>query len=281
MRTLHLVLGVLLLVQGGDTFDFDDEEETPSSPSTYFDNDSESAATSIDLIHSFGDVGPKPRGKLFFKERKGVGNTGGRVPIRVSQARLESEELEAIKALAKVGGYYTISIPSVLSDPNSPAIFASASACALLASRFEEQLQLHMTSKDVVASLSYSLPIVPTRCPASSLPRLAFDDVLFNLTATQQFPQDGPKPLGKIHDAAFLPPAAAAAAAAARNQAGDAQGGQGERPPPENQSFMRKYWMYILPVVLILSMGGGEPPAEGGGGGGEGGGARPAARARR
>ena len=268
-------------------FDFDDEDlsvPVSSSPSHAGDDDV-AELTSVVLSHAIGDVDLAPRNKLFFKPPKGAETVGGSVAIRVGQGRLDSTALEALKAVAKQGGVYTIALPSVLSDPNSPPVIASASACAILASRFEERLQLTMTSRDRVAALSYILPTVPARCPSGGgLPRLALDEVLFNTTAAQIFPREGPRPYGKIPDAAFLPPAAAAAAAKAAQASGaDGKGADGASPPPENQSFLRKYWMYILPIVLVMSSVGADPPPDGKGGEGGGGegGARPAAAARR
>jgi len=276
------LLVLALLVGSARAFDFDDEDDLaagPSTPSFFGDSaDDEAEQASAMLMHAIGDEEPRPRNKLFFKSSKNVAATGGKVAVRVAQARLEGADVDAVKALAKVGGFYTLSLPSVLSDPNSAPVLASASACALLASRFEEHLQLTMGPKGRVAALSYVLPKVPPRCPTDSLPRLALDEVLFNTSAAQLFPREGPKPYGKVHDAAFLPPAAAAAAAKAAQASGaDGKGGEGGAPP-ENQSFLRKYWMYILPVVLVMSMGG-DPPPDGKGGEGSEGGGRPAAAA--
>ena len=259
----HVLLLLLLSARG---FDFEDEEEPAAGAgeSAWLGGDEDAGASSV-LMHTVGGATPAARGTLVFKAPKG----GGKVAVRVTQARLEGEELDAVRALAKAGGVYSISLPSVLSDPESPPIYASTSACSLLASRFEEHLELTMSSKDRVLALSYYLPVVPPTCPTDSLPRLALDEVLFNTSATQVFPGEGPRPLGKIHDASFLPPAAAAAAQRAAAGAAGAEGKDGAAAggAPENQSFLRKYWMYILPVVLVLSMGGGEePPGQGGGG---------------
>lgn len=288
MRLPAVLLILAMFASPTRAFDFDDDEEDSagSGQPSYFADD---AGLSVVLQHAFGDEAPQARGKLTFKPSKGTEQSGGKVAIRVAQVKLEGAAVDAVKELAQKGGLYTVMLPSVLSDPESPPVFASTSACALLASRFEEHMVLIMDGKDRVAALSYTLPVVPPRCPTDGLPRLALDEVLFNTKATQHFPEEGPNPLGKIHDAAFLPPAAAAAAAKAA-RASNSEGKDGEEPPPENQSFLRKYWMYILPVVILLTMGGGEPPAEGGAGGGAasggggaggGGGARPAARAAR
>ena len=272
LRPSLLVLAAL----AASAFDFDEEDLSVPSTPTYFAADDDTEMTA-ELMHALGDSEPRVRNKLFFKSSKSVQATGGSVAVRVAQARLESADIEALKSLAKTGGYYTLSLPSVLSDPNSPPVLASASACTLLASRFEERLQLTMRGRDHVVALSYVLPKVPARCPTDGLPRLALDEVLFNTTATQLFPLEGPKPLGKVPDAAFLPPAAAAAAAAAKGA--DGKGGAEGGPPPENQSFLRKYWMYILPALMVMTRGGGEPPkgGVGGGSGGSEGGGRPAA----
>ena len=178
-RKLLLCVAALCVVPAR-AFDFDDDEEVASAgQSAWF--AAESEGTSAMLQHAIGDGQPlTPRGKLYFKAPK----TGGRAAVRVAQARLEGDAVDAIKALAKSGGVYTISLPSILSDPDSPPVFASTSACALLASRFEEHLQLTMDGKDHVVALSYYLPVVPPRCPTDGLPRLALDEVLFERSPT-------------------------------------------------------------------------------------------------
>jgi hypothetical protein len=273
-------LAALVLLSSATAFDFDDEEVAPSGQPSAFFNDDEDTGLSVQLSHLFGDAAPKPRSKLFLKPTKGAERSGGKVAVRVGLARLDGADVGAVEALAKAGGFYTLQLPSLLSDPDSPPVSASVSACALVASRFEEHLQLTMSSKEHVLALSYAVPVVPPRCPTDGLPRLVLDEVMFNTSAAQHFPTEGPRPLGKVHDAAHLPPVAAAAARAAMGAQGVGTDGKDGAPPPEqNQSFLRKYWMYILPVVLIMSMGGAEEPQ--GGEGGEGGGARPAARARK
>ena len=289
MRGVILCVALFILATA-TAFDFDDDEvvtDAPGGKAAADASDSESAGLTIAVTHTLGTAAPSVRGHLFV--RAGVGATG-KVTLRTSQAKLDQDGIDAVKALAASGGVYTLSLPSVLSDPSSPPVYASASACALLASRFEEHLQLTMSGgKDRVLALSYTLPVVPATCPVGAgvkMPRLALDEVLFNTTAVIHYPDEGAKPLGKIHDAAFLPQAAQQAAMKAQQAAGAAggQGGgaDGEGPPQPPQSFLRKYWMYILPVVIMLTMGGDPPPeegkgGEGGGGGGGGGGARPAA----
>ena len=211
--------------------------------------------------------------------------------LRCCWFRFFADGIENLKKLAAAGSFYTVSLPSVLTEPDSSPLYSSASACALLASRFEEHVQMTMSpGRDRVLAVSYTLPVVPARCPSPTpLPRVALDEVLFNTTASLHFPEEGPKPLGKVHEASFLPPAAAAAAGRAAQQAAAGGGGGGggaggevgpDGQPAPPQSFLRKYWMYILPVVVLMTMGGGEEPAgdgKGGGGEGGGGGARPAA----
>ena len=212
---------------------------------------------------------------------KNLATQSGKVTMRTTPAKVDSDGIDQLKKLAKDGAFYTVSIPSVLSEPASAPLYASASACSLLASRFEDNLQLTMTpGKDRVIALSYTLPTVPPRCPTSSpLPRIALDEVVFNTTSAMLFPEDGPKPLGKVHEASFLPPAAAAAAQQAQaraNQGGapgaGGDGGEGGEPQPQ-QSFLRKYWMYILPVMVLMMAGGGPEEGDGKGEG------RPAAAA--
>ena len=280
MARWHSIMLLAALCGRAYAFDFDDEEEdeAPGSAHPTFFTD-EASGASAQLEHAMGGKAFQPRSKLFYHDsssKSGVGPLKG--SARVAQAKLSGDDLDAIQALAKAGGFYSLRLPSTLSDPDSPAIVASVSACALVASRFQEQLHLTMGGNGQVVALSYVVPVVPPDCSPAMLPRVVLDEVLFNTTVIVQFPQEGPRPHGKIHEAAFLPPAAAAAARAASSADGK-EGADGQPPPP--QSFLRKYWMYILPVVLLLTVGGGDPaPAEGGGEGGGGGGGSTAAAAR-
>ena len=153
----------------------------------------------------------------------------------------------------------------------------SASACSLLASRFEDNLQLTMTpGKDRVIALSYTLPTVPPCCPTSSpLPRIALDEVVFNTTPRCSSPRMGPS-RWVVHEASFLPPAAAAAAQRQARQTGVGAPAQVEtaaRGVSRSRSSPQKYWMYILPVMVLMMAGGGPEEGDGKGEG------RPAAAA--
>ena len=286
------LVGLLVLVAGARAFDFDDEDigggaGAAAGSATFFDSAS-SSDPGVPISASLGGGTPVERGRLFRVSPGAIATAlSGRVDLRASPAKLDADGISALKAQATAGGLYTVSVPSEPAEPASASVFASASACGVLASRFEESVQLTMLAPGRVLAVSYALPTAPARCGqgGAAIPRLALDEVLFNTTAAMRFPVAGPKPLGKLHDATFLPPgAAAAAAAAAAGKDGKDGGAGGEGAPAQNQSFLRKYWMYILPVVLMLSMGGDGGAGKGEGGGGEGGGGegggRPAAAAR-
>uniref|UniRef100_A0A7S0LBJ8 ER membrane protein complex subunit 10 n=1 Tax=Coccolithus braarudii TaxID=221442 RepID=A0A7S0LBJ8_9EUKA len=263
------ILSVLLIALHVSAFDFDDEEEEVASASSTFFTDETAGASTLPLLHRIGAGDFVNRSKVFYQDGKHLGS----VSARISQAKLAGNELEAFQALLKTGGFYTLSLPSVVGDDKSQPVTASISVCALMASRFEEHIHVTLASNKRILGLSYTVPKVPASCPSSGLPKIALDEVLFNTSLTISLPAEAPKPHGKVADAGFLPPSAAAAAA--RNQA--AEGGDGEgAPPPPPQSFLTRYWMYILPVVLIMTFGGGPEPekdgkaAEGANGGGSG-----------
>jgi hypothetical protein len=283
--TLSLVL--LCAATRVHTFDFDDDEvggESPPGQNAYFAVDSDGTAGDLTVPFTYSFGASKVDASLVVRGGK-LGTQSGKVVMRTTPAKVDSNGIDNLKKLAASGQYYTVSVPSVLSEADSAPLYASASACSLLASRFEEHVELTMSpGKDRVLALTYALPTVPARCPSTSpLPRIALDEVVFNTSAAMIFPEDGPKPLGRVHEASFLPPTAAAAAAAqARSQAqqgggggGGAAGEGGDGQPPPQQSFLRKYWMYILPVVVLMMSG--SPPAEEGEGGKDG--ARPAGAA--
>ena len=225
---------LLALALASLAFDFEDEDEAAveSTNPAFFADTGASAA----LEHSFGGRAFSTRSKLFYQTFA----KGGSMVARVSQAKLGGDDLDAVQALAKSGGWYTLQLPSQLDDPSSPPVSASISACALVASKFQEQLHLTMGAKNRLIALSYVVPVVPPSCAGGASPRNALDEVLFNTSVVVHFPKEGPKPEGKIHEASFLPPAAAAAARAASSADGK-EGGDGQPQPP--QSFLRKYWM--------------------------------------
>ena len=270
---------LLAAVQHCAAFDFDDDEEVPAvqggsaAAPVFFDDDA--AGMTVDLEHSFDGKTFSPRGKLFYRDTGGA----GRASARAAQAKLSGASLEEFQRLLTTGGQYTLRIPSVLNDAQSPPVFASVSVCSLMASRFEERLHLSLASSGRVSGLSYILPVASMRCPAAGLPRLALDEALFNTTVSVSFPDEGAKPLGRVPEHGFLPAEARAKLMKQQAANGGGEGGAGPGQEPQGGgSFLRRYWMYILPAVIMLSMGGGEPPAEGGDKAAAGGGAaRPAA----
>ena len=209
-------------------FDFDDEEEA-TQQAAFFSDD----GTSVEIQHAFG-AGPwKPRGKLVYRDAPSSGPGVMRATARALQGKLSGDDLDAFQALVAEGGYYRLRVPAVLNEPESTSyVIASASACALAASRFQEELQLSMSARGQVLGLSYLLPVVPPRCPTTGLPKIALDEQLFNTTVSVRFPAEGVRPLGKAHDASLLPaPAAAAVAAAAKANPNDPDAKQARAAP--------------------------------------------------
>ena len=265
MPTRRVAL-LLLLARSTRAFDFEeDEDDAPTHGSAQPAFFSDEGGTSVSLEHSFNGGPFTTRSKLFYRDSKhyvSATGTTGRASARVAQGKLGGAELDGFQALLATGGYYTLRLPSVLSQPDSPPVTASVSVCSLAASRFEEQIHLNMLTNGKLTGLSYLLPKTVAACPAKGLPRLALDEVLFNTTVTVLFPEEGAKPLGKVPDFGFLPPQAQQKMAQQKQaEGGGGEGGEGGQQ--QNQSFLRKYWMYILPVVIVMSMGGGEEPGKG------------------
>lgn len=281
---------VALLASPALAFDFDDEvapaQAKPAAQAK------EISSKSIPLLHRIGeDSSFVERSQLWYREAA----TDGGVRVRIAQGKLAGGEMAAFEKLLTTGGYYTLRLPSNFSDPESPPVFASVSVCALMASRFEEHLQFTLSAVGTLTALTYTTPKVPAECPSPTPPTIAVNEFVFNPAVTIAYPPEGPRPIGKVHEAAFLPAQAAKAMqeAAKRSGAGGKGGEGGEEEP---KSFFAKYWMYILPVMLALVMGGGDKgegegegkegegkegggggapaakPAAGGGGGGGGGG---------
>lgn len=258
----------LLLCSSTLAFDFDDEEiavtdgAAPGAAASGHAEQASAVGKSVQLEHALGNGPFSPRSKLYYRGISGLG--GVAASARVSQGMLSGDELSRFEELVSTGGYYTLRLPSSLDGEGSATVFASVSVCALLASRFEEHIHLTMGANGQLLAMSYRVPVVPSRCPSEGLPRIVFDEILYNTTVTLEFPPEGPKPLGKVPDAGFLPAAAAAALAARANSEGKHPHGTGpDGQPAPPKSFLARYWMYILPIVLILITGGGEPPAAG------------------
>jgi len=215
---------VVLALRLTAAFDFEDDEDdavAAANAPTFFGDDTSGLA--VEVEHSFNGGPFSARGKLFYR-----GGAGARARARASQAKLSGEGLDEFQALLATGGYYTLRLPSLLSNAHSAPVYASVSVCSLMASRFEERLQLNMLTAGQVAGLSYILPKTTTECPTKGLPKLALDEALFNTTVSVVFPEEGPKPLGKVPDMGFLPPAAQQAARQAEG-GGEHERGSGSR----------------------------------------------------
>jgi hypothetical protein len=257
MRRVWPAALAALLVAPALAFDFDDEVAPAQVKPAAQEKDTSSK--SIPLLHRIGEDGSfVERSKLWYREAA----TGGGVRVRIAQGKLAGAELAAFERLLSTGGYYTLRLPSNFSDPESPPVLASVSVCALMASRFEEQLQLTLSSADTLTALTYTTLKVPAECPSPTPPKIAVDEFVFNPAVSIAYPAEGPRPIGKVHEAAFLPAQAAKALQEAAKRSG-AGGKGGEGGEEESKSFFAKYWMYILPVMLALTMGGGDNKAEG------------------
>jgi len=254
---------VVALAASASAFDFDDEAAPQAGAAAARPRDTSSK--SVPLMHRIGDDGSfVERSQLFYRDAA----TGGGLRVRMAQGRLAGAELAAFEQLLASGGHYTLKLPSNFSDPASPAVYASVSACALMESRFEEQLELTLSTAGTLTALTYTTPKVPAECPGATAPKVGVDEFVFNPSITIAYPPEGPKVIGRLHDAAFLPGQAAQAmqeaarASAAAGGGKGGEGGEGGQEPPK--SFFAKYWMYILPVMLALTMGGGGEEAKDG-----------------
>jgi hypothetical protein len=268
---------VALLASPALAFDFDDEAAPAQAKPAA--QGKETSSKSIPLLHRIGEDGSfVERSQLWYREAA----TDGGVRVRIAQGKLAGAELAAFARLLTTGGYYTLRLPSNFSDAESPPVFASVSACALMASRFEEHLQLTLSAAGTLTALTYTTPKVPAECPSPNPPKIAVDEFVFNPSVTIAYPPEGPRPIGKLSEAAFLPAQAAKAIQEAAKRSG-AGGTGGEGGEEKSKSFFANYWMYILPVMLALVMGGdnkGDGDGEGKEGEGKerGGGGAPAAK---
>ena len=157
---------LLAVAQHCAAFDFDDEEDVPmkgaggAAAPAFFDDDA--TGLTVELEHSFDGKTFSPRGKLFYRDSKpytGASGGAGRASARAAQAKLSGVSMAEFQRLLTTGGYYTVRLPSVLSEPQSMPVFASVSVCSLMASKFEERLHLSLASSGRVSGISYILPV--------------------------------------------------------------------------------------------------------------------------
>ncbi|KAJ1620049.1 hypothetical protein T492DRAFT_889336, partial [Pavlovales sp. CCMP2436] len=83
--------------------------------------------------------------------------TGSAATITLTPAAFSEAEAAAFKQLVAEGSAYSIRLPSILSQPNSPPVVASVPACALARARFAERLSLQLDTTAHVVSLGYAL----------------------------------------------------------------------------------------------------------------------------
>ena len=185
---------------------------------------------------------------------------------------------------------YTI---QVVDDATGQAAMASVPGCDVRRANFREELELTLSEKGSLVSVTLIPLVSPLAPPCASLGPLAeaegavpefqttvsYETSKPAMTVPLVLPKVKPPPGLKLY------PRKPAAAAGGEGAGGAGAGSNGdgafeEDDKPQNQSFLMKYWYIILPLMILQFVGGPkEPPQEEEGGGSEGGNAAGSAAA--
>jgi len=184
---------------------------------------------------------------------------------------------------------YTI---QVVDDATGQAAMASVPGCDVRRANFREELELTLSEKGSLVSVTLIPLVSPLAPPCASLGPLAeaegavpefqttvsYETSKPAMTVPLVLPKVKPPPGLKLY-----PRKPAAAGGEGAGEAGAGSNGDGafeEDDKPQNQSFLMKYWYIILPLMILQFVGGSEePPQQEEGGGSEGGNAAGSAAA--
>lgn len=198
----------------------------------------------------------------------------------------------AVDDMVASNSMYTI---QVVDDATGQAAMASVPGCDVRRANFREELELTLSEKGSLVSVTLIPLVSPLAPPCASLGPLAeaegavpefqttvsYETSKPAMTVPLVLPKVKPPPGLKLYPR--KPAAAAAAGGEGAGGAGAGSNGDGafeEDAKPQNQSFLMKYWYIILPLMILHFVGGPqEPPQQEEGGGSEGGNAAGSAAA--
>ena len=196
----------------------------------------------------------------------------------------------AVDDMVASNSMYTV---QVVDDATGQAAMASVPGCDVRRANFREELELTLSEKGSLVSVTLIPLVSPLAPPCASLGPLAeaegavpefqttvsYETSKPAMTVPLVLPKVKPPPGLKLY------PRKPAAAAGGEGAGGAGAGSNGdgafeEDDKPQNQSFLMKYWYIILPLMILQFVGGPkEPPQEEEGGGSEGGNAAGSAAA--
>ena len=196
----------------------------------------------------------------------------------------------AVDDMVASNSMYTV---QVVDDATGQAAMASVPGCDVRLANFREELELTLSEKGSLVSVTLIPLVSPLAPPCASLGPLAeaegavpefqttvsYETSKPAMTVPLVLPKVKPPPGLKLY------PRKPAAAAGGEGAGGAGAGSNGdgafeEDDKPQNQSFLMKYWYIILPLMILQFVGGPkEPPQEEEGGGSEGGNAAGSAAA--
>lgn len=166
---------------------------------------------------------------------------------------LSKDDAKELWDLCEKKGFYRIRAK----DEKNIYAATSVPACDLFALRFRETLELQLTAKAELLSLSYKN--LPSSAVTLNPPA---EDLQFETSAAVALDVVGQ--IIPVQIAASRKPPAGVDYSHDEPAIGD------EQPKPEQKGFFQKYWHIIIPVLLIyLTAKSPEPPPGEGGGGGD------------
>jgi len=196
----------------------------------------------------------------------------------------------AVDDMVASNSMYTV---QVVDDATGQAAMASVPGCDVRRANFREELELTLSEKGSLVSVTLIPLVSPLAPPCASLgPLVETEGAVPEFQTTVSYETSKPAmtvplvlPKVKPPPGLKLYPRKPAAAAGGEGAGGAGAGSNGdgafeEDDKPQNQSFLMKYWYIILPLMILQFVGGPkEPPQEEEGGGSEGGNAAGSAAA--
>ena len=165
---------------------------------------------------------------------------------QVSKVFFSPEEVEALDRLAKSGGFYRIRAPTSIHEQTENYVMSFVPACALIASRFTENLVFHLGKNGLILGVDMNTPNTDCenyKAPAKkSTKQKVVSTVKIDLGIEAEKPT---MPAGYDEKVTANKEGAASGG-------GGGEGG-GKKKEEEDPGIFRKYW-YIWPFVLMWMM---------------------------
>ncbi|KAL6136347.1 hypothetical protein ACLB2K_061643 [Fragaria x ananassa] len=185
----------------------------------------------FELHHAFGDSDFSPAGT--FSARLKTWNYGGQTltMLRFSRNAFTEEEKDKFSTLLKGDDFYSIRLPSsVTNPPGRDYVVSSIKARCLLRDGLDEHFVIHTDGVNILA-VNYGSP---GACP---YPRQLKHPSKWSFNSHAILKNSEQAPRAPVFSEEIF---------------GGGEGVEGEVVPPQERSFWAKYWMYLIPLGLIV-----------------------------